>query len=193
MSSAGRAGGKPAMRFPLWPTGGVLALDLAGVTGWCYGPPEQPLPAGFGEWELPLIGGRGAKGAGLQNKLAPFIKRYRPVKLVLESPLPLPAQTHFNSAYQQFGLGYLAHAEAWRGRAAVVEVDVHTARREVMGITRMSRKTIKREVVRFCWRRGVKVQSDHAADAAVLWWWNRPRTLGIAPAAGPLFQWEDAA
>ena len=69
-------------------------------------------------------------------------------------------------------------------------MDVHTIRFEVMGVRRMSSAIAKREVVRFCHKRGIRVNSDHAADAALVWLWHRQRVVGIAPCAGPL--WRDA-
>jgi hypothetical protein len=169
------------------PPGGTVAFDLSGTVGWCYAPDWMAVPAS-GQWELPHWGGKGAKGAAFLNLLEPFMDRYQPTHMVLERVLPLPAMNNWSVAYQQFGLGWMAWAEAYRASCAVTEIDALTVRSDIMGQRRFSKDTVKREVVAYCRRRGIKVTSHHAADAVLCWLWHRARLQGEAPVAGPLFR-----
>jgi hypothetical protein len=174
------------------PRGGVATFDLSSEIGTCYGFVEDQQPLATSTIKLAQVGGEACRYASAANAIADFLERYAPRALILEAPLPLPAQTHFRSAAQQFGLRAIAFAEGWHASCAVSEIDVGTARSEVMGIRRMSRDLIKREVMRFVRARGISAVTSHAADAAIVWLWHRQRVRGIAPCAGPLW-WERAA
>lgn len=166
-------------------TGLCLALDLSSTVGWCLG--ERPDSLSFGFWPLPVIGGEGARGSAFARRLGDFLEEHAPRTVLLESPLPPVAQTHTRSARQQYGLTWATLTEAWDASAAVIEIDALSVRREVMGAGRLSRDVVKREVVLFCRRSGIKTTSHHAADAALLWLCHWQRVNGITPSAGPLW------
>lgn len=170
----------------LLPAGGVLALDLSQTTGWAYGAIGDRDPA-FGVWHLPHTGGEGARYAAFENELAAAMAVWAPSRLVLEAPLPLMAQTHARTAQQQYTLRGIAYAEGYRASAAVSEIDALTARAEVLGRGRFSKDTVKREVVRYCLRRGLRVPDHNAADAVVIWTWFTDRMAGRPAVSGPLF------
>jgi Holliday junction resolvasome RuvABC endonuclease subunit len=167
--------------------GGTLALDLSSTVGFAYGR-DGDRPTLFGDWVLPHIGGEGMRYAAFEDSLAAFIDQHAPASLVLEAPLPLPAQTAFRSAAQQFALRGIAFAEGWRASASVSEIDALTVRAEVMGQRRFSKDIVKREVVAYCRKRGIRVSSHHQADAVLVWIWHRQRIAGLAPCAGPLWR-----
>jgi hypothetical protein len=168
--------------------GGLLALDLSSTCGYAVGPLAARVPTLTGTWHLPHTGGEGARYTALANELAEALMLWRPSRLVLEAPLPLPAQTTFRSAAQQFGLRAIAYSEGYRASCVVSEIDCLTVRAEVMGQRRISKDIAKREAVLFCKRRGIGVNSHHAADAALVWLWLRERLAGVAPCAGPLWR-----
>ena len=173
-------------------TAPVLALDLSSSVGVAYGPLTERVPRTT-TWHLPHTGGEGARYAAFENELIAFIEGYAPIAIVVEHPLPLMALARGSSdriARQQYTLEGIARKEAYRASAGWDGADVHTIRSEVMGVGRYSRDTVKREVVLFCKRRGIRVGSHHAGDAALVWLWYRQRMLGIAPCAGPL--WREA-
>lgn len=175
------------MSMPDLPPGGVLALDLSRTTGWAYGHAGNRVPA-FGVWHLPNGGLEGARYAAFENVLADAMDRLAPSCLVLEAPLPLMAQTHAKTAQQQYTLRGFACAEAWRGSAALHEVDAFTVRAEVLGKGRFAKDQVKREVVRYCRGRGLKVPDHNAGDAVLVWIWFTDRARGRPVVAGPLFQ-----
>jgi hypothetical protein len=181
------AGDVPALRSIAAIQHGVIALDLSSTVGWAYAPLDALRPI-TGTWHLPFVGGEGARYAAFENELAAAMDRWQPSKMVLEAPLPLPAMNNWRTACQQFGLRAIAFSEGWRASCAVSEVDVHTARAEVMGQRRLGKDVVKREVTRFCLGRGIKVNSHHAGDAAVVWIWHQQRLRGIPPCAGPLWR-----
>jgi hypothetical protein len=169
----------------------VIALDLSGTVGIAIGTEGMMLPERTETWVLAREGGEGARYASFENELAALLGRYQPAHVILEATLPLPAMNNYAAAAQAFGLRAIARAEAWRASASVSEIDVLTVRREVMALPRLSRDAVKLAVFKFCRKRGIKVESHHAADAALVWMWRAMRLRGDAPVAGPLFM-EDA-
>jgi len=152
--------------------GGTLCLDLSSTVGWCYAATETALPfTGF--WQLPRLGGEGARYAGFDEKLADIFERWQPTRLFLEAPIPLPALNNFRATAQQFGLRALAFAEAHRSSCSVDEVDVLTVRRAVLGSSSMSSDVAKKAVVKACRDRGIMVANHHAGDATMLWLWHK--------------------
>jgi Holliday junction resolvasome RuvABC endonuclease subunit len=169
------------------PLGGVLCLDLSLTTGFAYGMRTDRGPA-FGIWKLPRIGGEGARGAYFENTLARMLYDCQPSNLVLEAPLPLPAQTHMKTCEQQLGLRQLAYVEAWRAKVPVSEISALTVRMELMGTARFRKNEVKAEVMKFIRARGWMVTDHNAADACMLWLWHMRRMTGMPPVAGPLFR-----
>ncbi len=150
--------------------GGVLCLDLAGVTGWAYGLLTDDKPI-FGVWMLPKLGGEGAKYAAFENTLADTMEACQPSWMVIEAALPPQAQTHTSSAHQAYGLRAIALSEAYRASVPWSSVDAMTARLEVLGVARPP--DAKAAVIAWCRKRGWAVQHHDSADACVLWEWHR--------------------
>lgn len=161
------------------PVDGVLALDLSGTIGLAYGPTELDRPMVTAQFALPAIGGRGAKAVAAENLLDAIFVAYTPSKLVLATPLPLPALNNYGSAYQQFGLAWAAHAAAYRGDCPVSSQDEQTVRTEMLGRARYQKGGAKDAVLAYCRRMRVRVAGHHAGDAAVLWLWHRSRVVGL--------------
>jgi hypothetical protein len=161
------------------PQGGVLALDLSGTVGLAYGPDEHDRPLLTAQFALPVIGGRGAKAAAAENLLDAIFAGYAPTRLVLATPLPLPALNNYGSAYQQFGLAWAAHAAAYRAECQVSAQDEQTVRSEMLGRPRYAKGGAKDAVLAYCRRMRIQVAGHHAADAAVLWLWHRSRVVGM--------------
>jgi hypothetical protein len=161
------------------PDGGTLALDLSGVIGLAYGPEEFDRPLLTAQFALPAIGGRGAKASATENLLDQIMEAYAPRALVLAVPLPLPALNNWDSAYQQFGLAWSAHAAAYRSGCSVTSVDEGTVRHEMLGRSRYQKGGVKPVVLSYCRRMNVRVAGHHAGDAAVLWLWHRSRVVGM--------------
>jgi hypothetical protein len=152
----------------------VLALDLARITGWAYGPAAWEVPM-FGCWEMPKQGGEGARFAQFENMLIDAIEDWHPGHIICESPLPLPAQINRRTAWQQIGMRAMVFAYAWRCSIPVSEVSADLVRSELIGITRDP--DIKELVKKYCRRHGWMVRDHNAADACMLWAWRRKRTL----------------
>lgn len=150
--------------------GGVLALDLAGTAGWCYGDVDDIVPL-FGIWRLPKVGGEGARYAAFENTLIDHLNEWRPSWIVLEEALPPVAQTNTFSAYQQYTLRGITLAEAYRASIPWSSVSAQLARLEVLGRARPDDK--KEAVMAWCRHRGWLVHDHNAADACVVWEWHR--------------------
>jgi hypothetical protein len=184
------------MAAPLrFPVGGVVALDLSSVVGWCYGLIGDRVPS-FGTWHLPKWGGEGARYAAFENELAVAMDTWEPRHMVIEATLPLHALMHGKSNYvsvaQQFALRGIAITEAWRAKCSRSEIDALTVRREVIGTSRFrksdgSKDDPKGHVIAACFRRGWKVPDHNAGDACLTWSWYCRRLMGKLPVAGPLW------
>lgn len=164
---------------------GLLALDLAGVVGWCYGGRYDRHPM-YGTWHLPHIGGEGARYCAFENTLAAEIARLKPKKLLLEAPLPLPAMNNRRSAFQQITLRGIAWSEAYRASIPIGEIDSTTVRMGTLGRL-YSKDLIKREVVKFCRDLKWNPPDHNAADACLLWLWHRAQINGTLRVPGPMF------
>lgn len=168
----------------------VLTLDLASTVGVAWGDPREALPQ-FSRWHLLRDQGEGARYGSFENELADLMEQVQPAHMIVEAALPLAAMARYSSEQvmnQQIALRGIARMWSWRGSASYAEIDCRTVRHEVAGLPwSMSRDTAKREVVRFCHRRGLKVPDDNVADACMIWFWHRLRVLKLSPCPGPLW------
>jgi Holliday junction resolvasome RuvABC endonuclease subunit len=146
--------------------GGIFALDLSSQVGWAYGRPGQR-PVN-GTWVLPHIGGSGARFASFENELAAAVELYDPAHLVVEAPLPLPAQNNADVAKQQLGLRAFVLAEGYRASIPVHEVDAYTVRKDLFGTGRFPKGRVKEVVFKWARGQGFDVPDHNAADACVL-------------------------
>jgi len=167
--------------------GGVLTLDLAGIIGWAYGHIADASPI-FGRWILPHIGGEGARYAAAENEIAAAMDRFAPSYVVCEAPLSFQALlgvSNMRVMCQQYTLRGIAYAEAWRASCPISEISSDIVRRELLGQSHFAKDTVKREVVRFCHKRGWKVPDHNAGDACMVWAWHRGQMRSNGK--GPLF------
>lgn len=177
------AGRPPALLLP----GGVLTLDLASVTGWAYGHLSDQSPR-FGTWHLPHTGGEGARYAAFENELAAAMDAMQPSHVVLEAALSFQALlgvSNMRVMCQQYTLRGIAYAEAWRASCPISEVSADIVRREILGQAHWPKDQVKRAVVRYCLRLGLRVPDHNAGDAVLTWLWHvgQMRSGG----RGPLF------
>lgn len=147
--------------------GGIFALDLSSRIGWCLA--DRGCRPIYGFWQLPKIGGEGARFASAENEIAQALLVHQPHVVVVEAPLPLPALNNRESAFQQIGLRAIAYSEGWRASTKVFEVDAYTVRKEMLGTGRSSKdENIKTKVLRYCHERGWSVVDDNVGDALLL-------------------------
>ena len=159
--------------------GGILALDLARITGWCYGLPWDDPPA-FGTWHMPLQGGEGAKFAAFENELIEAVEAFQPARILAESPLPLAAMNNRASAWQQLGMRAFVRSTAYRHSIPTGEISADMVRMELLGLSRVPGNPdgIKQHVVLWCRRKGWRVPDHNAGDACLLWEWAASRARG---------------
>lgn len=170
--------------------GGVLALDLSSCVGWAFGHVHAVAPT-FGVWQLPYIGGEGARYVAFENELAEFMEVMRPSWIVLEAALSLQALASVSTirvVRQQLTLRGIAYAEAYRASVPISEIDSYSVRLAMLGTGRFAKETVKREVVGYCRRQGWMVPDHNAGDACLVWGWHVGKIRGDRPASGPLFQ-----
>lgn len=178
----------PAPAAP--PTGGVLALDLARITGWAYAPLSWNRPR-FGTWHLPETGGEGLRLMAFENELIEAILLFEPADIVMEAPmrfLPVHRDRHGRmkidssraAMWQQIGLRAMVKMQAVRNCIPVTEVSPDIVRSEILGFSRVpgQRGAIKFHVIRWCRANGMPVDDDNDADACMIWEWHRRRIAG---------------
>lgn len=144
------------------PGGGILALDLATITGWAWRAAGMSSPR-CGAWNL--AGRTHAAGyAVLCDYLADAITLHAPRLIVYEAPLPPPKQTHANTARFLLGLCAVVELVAYRRDVPVREASRQTACAKVVGNGRAT----KDDVMAWARGRGFTPPTHDAADALVL-------------------------
>lgn len=162
-------------RRPDAPLGGVLSLDLASKTGWCYGPIGVQLihrhPV-WGVWQLPAPTIAGRQAVAYENELLDAIDQYQPKLVVYEASLPAGAQSHARTAELLIGLGVITDMACYRHEIEVRKEYPQTVRAKVMGPGN-GRITSKQKneglIVRWLQARGYEVEDHNAADSLLQW------------------------
>ena len=159
--------------------GGILALDLARVTGWCYGTALANMPV-VGSWVMPLEGGEGCRFASFENELIAAVETFQPSHIYAEAPLPLAAMNNRASAWQQLGMRAFVRSVGYRYAIPVGEISADMVRMELLGMSRVvgNPAGIKTRAVLWCKRAGIAVSDHNQADAVLLWEWARRRKAG---------------
>jgi len=181
------AAGTAAVSFPSThngPPGGILAFDLSRRFGWALGEIGDDPTFGSVLLDEPL---EAARMCAFQERVEDMIEAMQPSHVVVEGPLPWGAHTSMAVTAQQLTLDRLVRMSAWRASVPVFSIDPATVRRDILGRGWFAKGAIKIEVVRFCRRRGSRVNDHHAADACLVWLWYCRQISGVRPAAGPLF------
>lgn len=142
-------------------TGGILALDLATVTGWAWRAPGMLRPR-CGAWNL--AGHHGASYAALADHLADQITLNVPALIVYEAPLPPPKQTHAATARLLLGFCAVVELVAWRRETMIRECARPTACKAVVGNGRAT----KDDVLAWARAKNYDPPTHDAADALVL-------------------------
>lgn len=158
--------------------GRVLALDLATVTGWCYGFPGSIPRCGDIRFRKP----GGEHAAGYRAFRLWLDKRWDddpPDLIVFESPaVPSIMKGRTNVATTKFLFGLSEHLEEWAyNRVELREATVSQVRCHF--ITRnMASAEAEVETMKRCRELGWDVENHDQADAAALWdyqcSWLRP-------------------
>jgi hypothetical protein len=165
---------------PRPPPGGVLALDLARVTGWAWGHLEWPGPW-FGTWQLPKFGGESARFGAFTNELTDALDLFEPDQIVVEAAI-YPKRWETNEAAMSLLLGLrgILYGTAWHYEIPVTGVSASYVRDAMLGFSRIPNRpgAIKKAVKGWCERRGWRVPDDNAADAAMTWAWHQRQMRG---------------
>jgi len=151
--------------------GGILALDLAGRTGWAYGHASARLsrPDAFGYWDLGSSSvSLAAPWTNLLDQLKDVFTVMRPSLVVFEAPLPPSAQKHARTARLLFGYCTCVEIMCWRWEIECREQDAPTVRKQLLGHARPS----KEEIVNWCRARQLDITDHNAADAVTLWFFS---------------------
>ena len=145
--------------------GGILALDVALLSGWAYGCVGDD-PVG-GTWVLPQANGQlGERYIALDNELTTALIVLQPV-LVVMAPALLVQQKGL-----RFTLGLVAHVESACARQEVVlrEASESTARKHVLGAGRFESSTATKAAgMSWAVRAGYRPVDHNHADALVMW------------------------
>jgi hypothetical protein len=169
----------------------VLALDLSGTVGWCFGREDARDPEVFGTWPLPTRVDEGERWAAFEDTLSEALERLDAERLVLEAPMRLAALAERSTLAivgQQMTLRGCAFIEAWRaGLKRPIEIPAEKVRKAMLGRTRFPKGTVKDEVVRACHARGWRVRDHNAGDACLTWGFHVQQMRGERPSPGPLF------
>jgi Holliday junction resolvasome RuvABC endonuclease subunit len=153
------------------PPGGVFALDLSSVIGWAYAPIEWRRPV-WGHWELRpkgVIEGEAQRyhRAGEMAYLA--FEKFKPSKVIIESPLTVFAMNNDRAARQQLGLRACVLAECSRCEVPWEEYSTDLIRGAVLGTSRFRKGEVKSRVIAWAKANGLDVWDDNETDALCLW------------------------
>lgn len=143
-------------------TGGILALDLAGTTGWAWRAPNM-LRARHGV--ISVGGGCHPAGwAALGDWLADFVTVQSPDLVVFEAAMPVFKQTHQTTAEFLMGLCAITELVCWRRDVLCNKAARPTVTKTVLGNGRAT----KDEVMTWARAAGYEPATHDAADALAL-------------------------
>jgi len=151
----------------------LLSVDTARITGIAWGALSDQLPQ-TDVWELPdydRADSLGARIATLENTLHDFIAWADIDTVVIAERFPPRTSKQMASGY---GLDGAVRSQCWRDDVQLLWQPEGQVRKEILGRSRgTTRDQLKAAAVRWCEHHGIHVQTDDAADAAVLWCWTR--------------------
>ncbi|MGH6629377.1 MAG: hypothetical protein ACREB3_06570 [Burkholderiales bacterium] len=151
--------------------GGILALDIASKSGWCYGVPPRDAPSS------PLLlyravsvsGSIGAKCSQLFDFLDRLVTRTGPRAILFEAPL----SRNFHTARITFSLCGIAEMVAHRRHVPICkEAKPLTVRKHFVGKCRRGDDG-KRDTIERCNALGFETSDSDEADAIALWHYAR--------------------
>ncbi len=143
----------------------ILALDLSGNTGWCFGAAGDAAPR-LGSVQLGRNGyDNGAIAAALCDWLADAITTFAPSTVLYEAPLPRGQHSGVQAGRILLGLAMVTELVCFRREVDCREAHVSTVRAQTVG-----RGNCKKEdVAAWCTAQGWRFPDLDAADAAALW------------------------
>lgn len=145
----------------------VLALDLAGVTGWAYGLPDDTPTAGAAAISAE-DDGRSYKA--LAALIRSLLKEAPITAVAIEAPIHMVGRTTFKTGMRLQGYNAIAKLVAAEARLPVVDAPVNSVR--VAFIGKAPKKDVAKELILAeCRRCGVAVKDHNAADAVAIWFW----------------------
>lgn len=145
---------------------GLLALDLATVTGWAFWRPGADVRSGV--CKLPRTGEDvGRFLCAFEDWLKPFLELERPARVVFEAPILTAGKTDINTARKLMSLAAFTEVVCRRsGIRQYFEVNNATVRKHFVGVGRArDRRTLKDLTLDACRARGWDPRDDNAADA----------------------------
>lgn len=162
------------------PTDGILALDLATVTGFAYGDLPDSLPTPLevaGGVRIPTVT-HGTFRSGdsktedkiffktFFNWLDDHITFFNPRLIIFEAPIHTGGRTSFQTARRLMGLATLVDTLCGlRDVPIAKEADIATIKKHFTG----SGRAKKPDMIRQCHALGWQPNDDNAADAIALW------------------------
>jgi len=150
--------------------GEILALDVATVTGWCYGRPGD-IPR-CGHLRFGKVGGeRAAAYRELRTWLTDFATVSRVKLMVYESAaIPMVMQGKTNADTIKKLIGLVEHIEEWAyGRVELREASVQQVRAHFLGSNRYKSDQAKQMTFDRCCANGWPVTTKDESDACALW------------------------
>jgi hypothetical protein len=163
--------------------GGILSLDMAKRTGWCYGAQGMGRPV-FHYWrlrdEVP-----GQAFASLENEVVACFERYRPRYLVYEASLPASGQKFAKTADFLIGTCAIMDAACYRYDVEPFKEYPQTVRAKVMGCGngRITSKQKEAGVI-VEWLKlhyGIDAGDHNTADAILQWLYAADQLWGAIP------------
>jgi Holliday junction resolvasome RuvABC endonuclease subunit len=155
----------------------LLAIDAGGITGIAVGALGLEQPRFFDLHRA--YGDEVARFWRFDASIREIIAEYRPDRIVLEAPLRLKAMHSEAAAHQQLGLRAIVLSRAGHADIPIAEIEPAKVRKALLGFSAGAKRgAIKAHVELWCTRRGLKVPSDNAADAVLLWQYEKMRLTG---------------
>lgn len=172
----------------------VCALDLATVTGFAFGTPDEPEPT-IGSVKFATAGASAdAVFCAALTWAQRFFREHRPDILAIEALLPAEAMRGKTQRHVRDRLAGLHGIIRGAARAAnifdVVEVSVGDIRQHFLGMRGGKRAPAKLDTMRRCKVLGWPVENDNEGDACALWSHQVSRlnpklALRVSPLFGP--------
>lgn len=148
----------------------LLALDIAGTTGWALFEHEHDVKPKLGTWHLPaaMVGHYGRRGAAFQDWLNDRVCLMQPDAIAFESPIFVKwssdLATNEHTIRLLIGLAMIAELVAWRLQKRILEVHSQTAKKRLAG----SGRAKGNDMVVAAVKQGYAVANDHEADACAV-------------------------
>jgi hypothetical protein len=141
--------------LPHQPEGGILFLDLSGVTGWAYGVPGQKKPS-CGAFKFPSFDESGATFSAAYEGVFDLLEFYRPDRVLMEAPLPV-------AFYDSQGNIKVtkSNTSTWRCQIGLMAVTQLAGAHYGITVRQVAVSTIRAEVLRgYKWRGKQTVKDD---------------------------------